>query len=380
MIHKKTGRFQYPPSLIFVFIGIAFISLTSCCKKHENEDEYLEPVNISNNPGRSVDPSIAVDSKGTVHLVWADYTPGDGKEQIFYALKPQSGVWTVPVNVSNTSVSAKNPSLVVDKEDKLHLAYQQWSGGWVIFYSYQLPSGSWSFPETISTGLGDVCPKIDVDYIGSVFMVWYAGGYNGKIYFSMRQVNGTWTLPTTISQYGAVGMNPTMAVDIRGNVHVAWDFWDGGHTTNVFYTMRDTIGYWSAPSVIFAIDSFAFSPVLASDKNGHVHIAWKDSTLIYMYKPPDGNWSAPELPGVGASPDAIAIDNNGTVYMSYYGTRLIKKPKDGNWEKPILIVESSGICSSLAIDNEGIKHLTWYSTPPDTFDTSEIYYVEVKDY
>jgi len=356
------------------------VLLSLFCKKGPGEENYLKPINVSNNPARSIEPSIAVDSKGTVHLVWTDYTPG--KRQIFYAFKPKGGVWTVPVNVSNTYRSASHPSLVVDKEDNLHLAWQQWVNGlgWVIFYSYQLPSGGWSTPETIIATGGDVGPKIVVDSVGRVFMVWYGGGYSGRIYFSLRETNGMWTSPVPLCERGYVDFEPEIAVDKKGKVHVAWNFWDGGYSSNVFYTMRDTMGNWSEPSIIFAIDSFADYPVLTSDKDGNVHIAWWDSTLIYMYKSPEGNWSAPEFPGVGLSPYAIAIDNNGTVYIAYLGPRLIKKTKDGSWEKPILVVRRLGGIPSLAIDNEGIKHLAWDCTPPDTIDTQDIYYVEVKDY
>jgi hypothetical protein len=379
---KLCPRYFY--SLIFSLIAI--IVATSLCKK-KPEDNYLEPVNVSNNTGRSEHPSMALDSKGTVHLVWNDDTPGYGQaagnEQILYAFKPKGDSWTAPVNVSNTLYSGRFPSIAVDNNDNLHLAWQQWiSGrGWVIFYSQKHPDSTWSIPETIIATGGNVTPKIGVDNSGFVFMVWYAGGYSGALYFSMRQSDGNWTLPKAISQWGYVSKsNYPMAIDRAGKVHVAWYLWDGGNFTNVFYTMWDTNGNWSQPSLLFAIDSFAFSPVLASDNNGNIHIAWNDSTLIYMVKSPEGNWSAPEFPGIGASPDAIAIDNNGTIYMSYYGTRLFKKTKEGKWEKPILVVERSGGRSSLAIDNEGIKHLTWDNTPPDTIDTSEIYYVEVKDY
>jgi hypothetical protein len=60
------------------------VLLSLFCKKGPGEENYLEPINVSNNPARSIEPSIAVDSKGTVHLVWTDYTPGE--EQIFTLL------------------------------------------------------------------------------------------------------------------------------------------------------------------------------------------------------------------------------------------------------------------------------------------------------
>lgn len=379
----------------FIIILLAvIISLSSLCKR-KPEENYLEPINISNNSGRSENPSIAVDSRNTVHLVWTDNTPGIAQgnqwnQEILYAFKAVNGNWSNPMNISNNERASRYPCIVIDKNDNIHLAWQDCSpdGYWRIFYSSKRPnSETWSVPETISAMNWDVDPKIDVDATGRLFLVWYAGGYSGLIHFSMRAVDGTWTLPITISPMGYVS-NGVVTSDIRGNVHVAWDCWDGDIRTEVFYVMRDTNGDWSEPVILFPRNPnqivYSVAPKLTSDKEGNIHITWLDSVLVYIKKL-HGVWLSPEFPLKG-SPGGIVVDGDGTVYIIAYSgewgkSGLIKKPKNGVWANPLLLPKVSSAFSSLAVDNNrGTKHIAWSAIPPDTFDTYDIYYIEIKNY
>ncbi|MFO7676307.1 MAG: hypothetical protein R6X12_08340, partial [bacterium] len=57
---------------VLVLAGLMCLALGGKCGWFQEEPPLLEPVNVSNSPGRSEDPSIAVDSRGTAHLVWTD--------------------------------------------------------------------------------------------------------------------------------------------------------------------------------------------------------------------------------------------------------------------------------------------------------------------
>ncbi|MCX7785008.1 MAG: hypothetical protein N2201_02085 [candidate division WOR-3 bacterium] len=372
----------YVRSLVVLLAII--VSLSSFCKR-KPEENYLEPVNVSNNSGRSENPSIAVDSRGTVHLVWTDNTYGiqqgnQWNQEILYAYKPAGGIWSTPVNISNNARASRFPCIKVDGNDNLHLVWQDASpdGYWRIFYTFKMINSTpWETPETICTYLGDVIPVIDIDTIGRIFMVWRVGGYNDYIFFSMKDVNALWTSPIPITPQG-YHANHTITADIKGNVHVAWDEWDGGYATKVFYIMRDTAGNWTQPLAIIPHRWMSSSPVLVSDKEGGIHIAWVDTALIYMCKPLNESWSAPEFPASQATPWGIAINNTGTIYISYGSTRLIKKPKNCNWCNPILVYRG-GIKAAVVIDNTNVKHMSWYGTPPNGTDF-DIYYVEIKNY
>ncbi len=352
------------------------------CKKKPGED-YLEPVNVSNTSGESTDPSIAVDSKGTVHIVWKDDTPEN--KGILYSFKRKGGRWSKPVNLSNASRASSRPQLKVDENDCLHLVWD-WSSR-EIFYLRKPENGKWSSPETIKTVEYALSPEIDVDPLGRVFIVWEAFELMDEwLYFSMREVNGTWQAPMPISSRTISGITGNaIKVDKNGNVYVAWIQHVRGKGNYVFYIVRDMNGHWSEPLPILPSDSSAFflRPALTSDREGNIHISWcsHDMGFTYMCKPAQGNWQPPEHPEEFGFPWDIGVDENGTVYICYNFTKLVKKPKNGNWEAPFIVTKRrDDYPSSLAIDNEGIKHITWHSRPVDTLPNTEVYYVKVKDY
>jgi len=379
----RTGVKYNFVKLILVLV-VVIISISSLCKR--KPDNNLEPTNVSNNSGRSENPSIAVDSRNTVHLVWNDNTPGivqgnQWNQEILYAYKPVDSNWSNPVNISNSPCASRFPCIKVDRNDKIHIVWQDCSPDylWRIFYICKSPGGSWSLPETIWTSGADLVPAIDVDSIGRVFLVWYAGDYSGWVYFSLRQGDANWTLPINISPRGFID-SPKITVDIRGNAHVAWSQWNGDVRTDIFYVMRDTNGNWSDTFAIFPTRDISFTPVLTSDREGNVHITWNDSALTYMYKSIEGNWSNPEFPVLHGNPGGIEVDANRTIFICYGSTRLIKKQQNSSWAQPLLVYESGNSNPSLAIDRRGTKHIAWHCTPPDTIDTSEVYYIEIKNY
>ncbi|MFA5102676.1 MAG: PKD domain-containing protein, partial [Candidatus Thermoplasmatota archaeon] len=75
----------------------------------------------------SSDPSLFVDSSGTVHVAWEDETDygGSGSDpDIFYKRKPSGGSWTVTELVSTESTSYSwYPSLFVDSSGTVHVAW-----------------------------------------------------------------------------------------------------------------------------------------------------------------------------------------------------------------------------------------------------------------
>jgi hypothetical protein len=78
-----------------------------------------------------VDPDIAVDGAGNVHVVWADYTPGN--YDVF--CRNFDGVsWSDPVNISNTPVNSTGPAIATGSD--LHVVWEDDTpGNYDIFYA-----------------------------------------------------------------------------------------------------------------------------------------------------------------------------------------------------------------------------------------------------
>lgn len=101
MTFVEMVKSSIPSRNLLLFFLVAIIACASVCKKPQTNENYLEPINVSNSPGSAwYEPSIIIDSKGNIHLVWTEDSTGVcDNEQIFYATKPAGGNWSVPVNI-----------------------------------------------------------------------------------------------------------------------------------------------------------------------------------------------------------------------------------------------------------------------------------------
>jgi hypothetical protein len=379
------------------------VLLSLFCKKGPGEENYLKPINVSNNPGRSERPSIAVDSKGTVHLVWTDDTPGN--EEIFYAFKPAGGSWSTPVNLSNNPRSSRFPSIKIDKNDVIHLAWQDCNpdGFWRIFYSKKSNNGTWSIPETITGGYMYVGPQLAVDDSGNVHLIWYYGGYYLGIRYAMRRKEGTWTPQTTV--VGPIGVAYSgIAVDNQGNAHVVWDWYDFEDTNGAIYysIKRKDDSVWSQPANISNTRHARFPDIIA-DNQGNVHIVWRDDigpyltpNLLYRMKRPDGSWTKKVLPctvykvylchrlAKGPNDELYLVGCAGHIDPEKSYILYITKPQGENWSDTIIIgiqlLDPYSISfEDLVCDNEGTIYIVGQKTPdPTNLKNKDIFCIEHK--
>jgi hypothetical protein len=395
---------------LILFCLVAILACASLCKK-KPQDNYLEPVNVSNNSGRSENPSIAVDSKGTLHLVWNDDTPGN--EEIFYAFKSSSGIWSHPINLTNNNRASRFPSIAVDKNDVVHLAWQDASpeGRWKILYSQKTLDSNWSIPESLfGPGIDPVAPQLAIDTIGNIHMAYNIAynPYRVDVFYTKKSPQSNWTSP--------ISLNPTLewpAIDFcigvseAGDVHVIWRASfignDSSYPSEIYYTQKPQGGNWISPINISNTYEESFSPSLAVDVN-NVHVVWQDcefssptgSELAYRHKSIAGEWDTIELIwpndfGAGASNDFIITTDN-ELHLIWQDHIAI--PRSGifhvlrttaGWSIPKLIYEIEeeyyGVSHlNFVADKEDKFHITYSQMKQADFEISnyDVYYSEYK--
>jgi hypothetical protein len=390
------------------------VLLSLFCKK---EPDYPEPINVSNNPGRSEWPSIAVDSKGTVHLVWTDDTPygqAAGDQQILYAFKPKGGSWSIPVNVSNTRYSARFPSIVVDKDDRLHLAWQQFLDlnywwGWVIFYSQKSESGEWTPPETIWAPAPPSEPKLAIDSLGNIHMIFCVSysAYRVDLFYTMKTPQTGWTRPVGLNPPPREPvMDPSIGVSKKGDVNIIWEAFfvrnDSLFEEEIFYTEKPAGQNWISPINISNTYETSHSPSLAVDPDNNVHIVWIDcqfsspigAEYAYRSRLANGEWTPieiiwPEIIDQPTTSHYIIVADNKVHFLwqdnykdPYTGGIYYSQRTENNWSKPKVIhkigKDYMGVSwMSFVGDKEGVFHIT-YSQHKYGEEENDVYYLEYK--
>ena len=99
--------------------------------------------------------SIAINSDDNLHVVWSGKASGFiADEQIWYA--KYDGIWSNPLRISTGAGQGSEiqtqPSIAVDSDDYLHVAWQDKRPGDNFQIWYRLYTDSWQLPESIHTG------------------------------------------------------------------------------------------------------------------------------------------------------------------------------------------------------------------------------------
>jgi hypothetical protein len=305
-------------------------------------------INTDNGTEIQGTPSLALDSTGTIYAAWSDNR--NGYLNIYFANSKDGGAtWTDPnVRVKSSTAFQSDPTMAVDSTGTIYLAWQNgYDGDWDIYFVKSNDGGTtWTDPptrvNTDSTSFFQLNPTIAVNSSGAIYMAWDdERNGNSDIYFTKSTDGGaTWTDPnlkvntdsTSYSQY-----NPTIAVDLMGTVYLAWQDHRNGNPDIYFAKSTDGGENWTHPNVKINTDMDATSqrePSLVVSPTGIIYIAWEDFRWdefdIYFGKSTDGGatWTDPNLRVNDDATDKaqrapnLAVDTIGTVYLAWEDRRF----------------------------------------------------------
>lgn len=303
--------------------------------------------------GSSYIPTIAVDNVGNIYVAWYDnmnYSGSGSDWDIFYKLwNATTGIWTVTQVISTESDGGSvNPDIAVDKDGNVHLTWQDltnYSGcgtDYDIFYKcWNVSTSSWSLSEVLSTGTAEpsVTPSITVDLNDNIHIVWHQmnGISDNILYKCWNATTGTWTITEIISTESTLqATEPAIEADNKGNIHVTWldnSPYAGSDIYNdVFYKyLNATTRTWTMTEIVSNESPITcYYPTIAIDPTGHVHIAWYEHLndqefIYYKYRNTTTSiWTNTELISTESRllsyrPD-IAVDSTGTIHIVWQDT------------------------------------------------------------
>ncbi len=314
MKKKKTKLFMSLSVLIIGFlISASSLNIVSTKalldEKHKyNTDSFsgsiweLDTTEVvsTESSGKSYHPSQTVDSIGNVHVTWDDQTDilGAGEDyDIFYKRwNKLTSSWTTTEVVSTESTEiSSNPSIAVDVAGNVHLAWEEYTDyggarvdGYIFYKQWNASISSWTSTELVSTESTEASqPSLAVDILGNVHIAWQDwSGTDWDVYYRCWNAStSSWTTTEVVSteSYSNSG-DPSLATDVAGNIHITWfddtDYAGSGIDQDIFYKRWEaSTSIWTTTEVI-STESTATSihSSLTTDATGIVHIVWEDHT------------------------------------------------------------------------------------------------------
>lgn len=109
----------------FSYVGLERASDVWHSRSADHGKTWTQPVNISRTPGESASTGIACGPGGEVAVAWGDTPAGTRSDSdIWLAISRDGGrTWRAPQNVSNTPGLSANPSVAIDENGDIFLAW-----------------------------------------------------------------------------------------------------------------------------------------------------------------------------------------------------------------------------------------------------------------
>src|SRR5437867_1573248 len=334
-------------------------------------------------------PAIAVGPRGTVYAVWDDpRDEPDGANSIYFSRSVDGGLtWSTPnVRVSLWSEGhQEDPSIAVDSEGTIFVV---WRGGTTrvidVWVARSTDMGAtWSLPSKVNDVSGFVQisksygPTIAVDAEGRVYVAWMDWRNslpdnvnpviaNPDIYVA-RSIDGALSWGPNVRVNDDVGTteqigDPAMAVDASGAVYIAWQDRRDDERGDIYASRSDDGGAtWSANVRVNDVTTgFQGEPGLAIGAGG-VFVAWLDTRDsagdIYFSSSRDKgeSWTANlrlndvQSRGTDSEPSLAVWDHtlyvawHQDVYENGYNQALLGRSVDdgAHWEPNLPLADST---------------------------------------
>jgi len=242
--------------------------------------------------GDSLNPDVAIEAginSHNIHLVYSEFSPGNG--EIFFRKSTDTGTtWSSPKRLTWTSGTSDYPSISVDMDNHIHVAWHDnTSGEYQIYYKKSTDGGStWTAMKRLSwTGGLSVNPDLlarpvelsNGSWIVGLHITWASYvDYNDEVFHkSGYDWLGTWTDPVTkrVTWNSGTSRLPRIAVDSESRLHLVWQDSSPGNYEIYYARSVNGGGSWDKERLTWS-DGSSEHPTIATDPADNIYVAWDD--------------------------------------------------------------------------------------------------------
>ncbi len=276
----------------------------------------IETVVQGTNTESFAQTSMALDFSGGLHVSYQRRITNNNEELRYVYRSPATG-WSTPLTLDAGGKTGYGSDIIADSNGGLHISYERLYSG-EIRYLYKPQSGNWQNSEFVGRGFGDTALVVDP---GGRRHFSYTN-YNG-LFYRVRESNGNWRTEERVSNV-LQPTNKDLQLDNQNGVHLAFNRYGQTAIDHAYRTPGNppTGGIWSQRTLDQSSVGYYVAMVL--DNSGRIHIAYQDDLnddLKYVGSSPQGTWNSPvvvDAQGQVANYDISLASLSGQVYVSYY--------------------------------------------------------------
>jgi hypothetical protein len=252
---------------------------------------WTKRLDVSPTAGVSTRPRVAIEKGGAIDVVWTDTASGENSPDIFFTRSTDGGhTWNKPIDISNTPGISSDPVVAVGQDNTIHVVFTDDGRGdrnRDVFYTSSTDGGkTWSKDrslENVSNTPGDSSsPAIAVGADGIVHIAWKddsAVDQIPQIYYSQRTQNA-WSNAVNVSKSRRYSYHPIIACGATGRIYITWsarskregaaDIWCIGSANN---------GPFTHPAHVTDSGSISSAAAMAADRADRVAVVWPNRAL-----------------------------------------------------------------------------------------------------
>jgi hypothetical protein len=243
-------------------------------------------------------PSIAVDSKGVIHIVWygSDDLNTKNNRQIKYANSHDQGQsWSgwrniafIPGFAETEDMWQEHPSIFVGKDDTLYVAWEgkdYKNSDQQIKFSVSVNGGNnWSPWKNVNVmpNITQSRPSLVEDNKGKLYLFMYSSGGDSdnihSIYYAVSENKGaTWSEWRMLSDGRFDARHISITADANGKIYAVWrqPVVVSGPSQIILKVYENN--RWSDALIVSPSVRFQFFPNIGVDDSGNSYIAWMET-------------------------------------------------------------------------------------------------------
>jgi len=259
---------------------------------YDNGRSFGQPVTIANLNGEDTFLSAALESDGSLDLLWSDAVNNvDGESKVFFFSRSKdSGLtWSKPSRLPVAASSPEQSRIAIADGGRLGLVWCQKEGKTgSVFYTYSKDGGN-TFAPPIRINQDDqycTAPSLTVASDGCVHIVWLGKNSSNSltdVYYRYSSNNFDPAFEKSdvfkVSAGAKLALHPVVAAGLKGRIYIAWtDNSAREDSSDLWCVMRRGKDKFTLPVNLSNTAGLCAGASVSADQEGRVAAVWSDAS------------------------------------------------------------------------------------------------------